>query len=161
MRRRNITLAAGLALLAGNVRADRADPIAQADVISAIGVARVADEVGDRQLASWLGAAARRDLTAVAVRATPFAYAPELLVPELARLLCGRDPVLAPESAYALGAIAEQLTPDRVALREAALDDFAAARKALECVREQEAPVRADLVKAAQLLDAALAQLAP
>jgi hypothetical protein len=161
MRRRNITLAGGLALLAGSVRADPADPIAQADVISTIGIARVADEVGDQRLIEWLGAAARRDLTAVAVRATPFAHAPEQLVPELARLLCGRDPVLAPESAYALIAIAEQITPAQVELREGAIADFAAARKALECVREQEAPVRADLVKAAQLLDAALAQLAP
>ncbi|HEX6245897.1 MAG TPA: hypothetical protein VFZ61_33460 [Polyangiales bacterium] len=161
MRRRNITLAGGLALLAGSVRADLADPIAQADVISTIGVARVADEAGDPRLVEWLGTAARRDLITVAVRASPFAHAPERLVPQLAQLLCGRDPLLAPESAHAMAAIAERITPSRVALREGAVADFTAARKALECVREQAAPVRADLVRAAQLLDAVLAQLSP
>jgi hypothetical protein len=161
MRRRNIMLAIGLAVSAAVARAELEDPIGQADVISTIGVARVADEAGDQRLASWLKSSARRDLVAVAVRASPFAYAPERLVPELARLLCGRDPVLAPESAYALAAIAERLSPGAVELREAALADFRTARQALSCAREQEAPVRADLVKAALLLDAALAQLAP
>jgi hypothetical protein len=165
MRRRNIMLASALALIGALIgsaaSAEFDDPIGQADLISTIGVARVADEAGDQRLLSWLKAPARRDLALVAVRAAPFAHAPELLVPELARLLCGRDPVLAPESAYALAQIVERITPSAVELREAALADFATARASLACAREQEPAVRPDLVKHAMLLEAALAQLAP
>lgn len=142
-------------------RAELDDPIGQADLISTIGLARVADEAGDARLLGWLKAQGRRDLSLVGVRAAPFAYAPERLVPELARLLCGRDPVLAPESAYALAQIAERITPAAVELREAAIADFASARAALACAREHEPPVRPDLSKTALVLEAALAQLAP
>lgn len=151
-----------LGLLSATVaHAELSDPIGQADVISTLGVARVADEAGDARLASWLQPGARRDLAAIALRASPFAYAPERLVPALAGFLCGRDPVLAPESAHALLQMAERLTPDAVATREADVSEFAAARKALECARQDQPAVRSDLVKAALVLDAALAQLAP
>ena len=79
----------------------------------------------------------------------------------LLRRLCGRDPVLAPESAYALEQIAERLLPSAVALREATSADFVSAREALACAREHEPPVRLDLAKAALVLEAALTQLAP
>lgn len=150
-----------VALSATVAHAELTDPVGQADVISTQGVARVADEAGDARLSGWLKQGARRDLAAIALRASPFAYAPERLVPALAGFLCGRDPVLAPESAHALLQIAERITPDGVTSREAALADFTAARKALECARQDQPALRPDLTKAALVLDAALAQLAP
>jgi hypothetical protein len=169
MRRRNITSASAIvsrvialgALSATIAHAELTDPVGQADIISIQGVARVADEAGDARLASWLKQGTRRDLAAIALRASPFAHAPERLVPALASILCGRDPVLAPESAHALWQISERITPDGVAAREADLADFSAARKALECARQDQPALRPDLTKAALVLDAALAQLAP
>jgi hypothetical protein len=169
MRRRNITLASALgtrlialgALATTVAHAELTDPVGQADIISTQGVARVADEAGDARLVSWLKQGARRDLAAIALRASPFAHAPERLVPALAGFLCGRDPVLAPESAHALLQIVDRITPDGAASREADLADFAAARKALECARQEQPALRPDLAKAALVLDAALAQLTP
>jgi len=158
MRRSNIALAVGAGLLASGVQALAADPLAQADVVSAIGLARVADEVGDSTLASWLKSPARRDLALTAVRASPFAWAPERLVVQLAPVLCGRDPILAPEASIALVQIAERLQPSLLAAREAASYDVKMAREALACVKQQPSP-RADLMASAMLLDAALAQL--
>lgn len=158
MRLANIVLAGCVGWLASGAQALANDPLAQADVVSVIGLARVADEVGDSTLGSWLKTTERRDLTLVAVRASPFAFAPERLVVQLAPVLCGRDPVLAPEASVALAQIAERLQPAGLAAREAAAHDLRQARVALSCVKDQPLP-RADLVAAALLLDAALAQL--
>lgn len=158
MRRANIVLATCLGLLASGAQALAADPLAQADLVSPIGLARLADEVGDASLTGWLKAPNRRDLTLVAVRATPFAFAPERLIVQLAPVLCGRDPVLAPEAGVAMAQIAERLQPSELAAREAAAYDLRKAREALGCVKQEPLP-RADLVAAALLLDAALAQL--
>lgn len=160
MRRANIALAAAVGLLSSGAQALATDPLAQADVVSVIGLSRVADELGDATLASWLKAPARRDLALVALRAAPYAFAPERLVGHMAPLLCGRDPNLAPEAALAFAQIAEHLQPARLAAREAASYDLRQARAALACAEQSPAP-RADLVAAAQLLAAALDQLAP
>lgn len=160
MRWANVALGAGLALTCGAVRADRADPLAHADVVSAIGLARVADEVGDGTLATWLGEPPSRVHALVAARAAPFASAPERLVPGLARLLCGRDPVLAPEAAVASVQIAERLRLSELAAREALRAELRAAADALRCAAESRAPVRADLKAAASLLEVRLSELA-
>lgn len=163
MRRAKIMIMGYLALLSApsgaGARVDEPPP--GADLISSIGLARLADEAGDAQLARWLSEPAHRDRALAAVRASPFAYAPERLVPGLSAILCGRDPVLAPESASALLELAERLRPSELAARECLLSDLRSARKALACVGEQPAEVRADLALAAMVVDAALAQLAP
>jgi hypothetical protein len=159
MRWANVALGIGLALTCVGVRADAPDPLAHADLISAIGLAHVADEVGDQMLASWLEAAQRRNQSLVAVRAAPFAFAPERLVPALARLLCGRDPVLAPEAGVACVQMAERLRPSELAAREALRADLQAARESLRCAVESQPAVRADLRAAALLLEARLAEL--
>jgi hypothetical protein len=162
MRRPNSVFGVGLLLLALPLRADGGDPLAHADVVSTLGLARLADEVGDAQLLAWLKTPSRRDLTLVAVRATPFAAAPERLVPALAPHLCGRDPVLAPESALALAQIAERLTPSNLAAREALIADLKEARAALGCAKSDGAPaIRPDLLATVQIVDAAFSQLAP
>lgn len=148
-------------LLALPLRADSADPLAYADVVSTLGLSRLADEAGDAQLGAWLKTPNRRDLTLVAIRATPFAAAPERLVPALTPHLCGRDPVLAPESALALAQIAERLTPSSMANREALVADVKEARAALACAKEEEVHVRPDLLASALLFEAALNQLVP
>lgn len=159
MRCPNIVFGVSLALTCVGVRADTTDLLGQADVISTIGIARVADEVGDRSLSDWLEKPVRRDLALVAARAAPFAFAPERLVPALARLVCGRDPVLAPEAAVAFVQIAERLRPSELAAREALRSDVRAARASLACAAESRPPVRADLRAASLLLEASLAQL--
>jgi hypothetical protein len=79
----------------------------------------------------------------------------------LAPHLCGRDPVLAPETALSLAQIAERLTPSSLASREALLSDVSEARKSLNCVKGDGVAMRADLIATAQVVDAALSQLAP
>jgi hypothetical protein len=160
MRWANVVLGASLALTCVGARADPADPLAHADVVSAIGVAHVADEVGDRTLAAWLAEPPRRNLALVAARAAPYAFAPERLVPALAQLLCGRDPVLAPEAAVAFVQIAERLRLSELAAREALRADLRAARDSLRCAAESRPPVRADLRAASLLLEARLSELA-
>lgn len=159
MWRANIALFGGLLLLATRSRADQNDPLAHADVISEIGLARLADEAGDGTLAGWLKRSDRRELQLVALRAMPYAFEPERLVPHVAPLLCGRDPNLAPEAALALMHVAERLRPSELENREATRGAFREAQKALACIKEQSAPVRADLVSAALVLDSVLAQL--
>lgn len=156
---RRLAIAVSLGLFAVVSHADSPDPLAYADVVSEIGLARLADDAGDATLTSWLKSSTRRDLQLVAVRATPHAFAPERLVPQLAPLLCGRDPVLAPEAGLALAQLAQSLRPSDLAVREASLGDVRAAREALQCAKDNEPALRADLVSAALLLDAALAQL--
>jgi hypothetical protein len=161
MQRANGVFGVGLLLLALPLRADGADPLAYADMVSTLGLSRVADEAGDAQLGAWLKTPSRRDLTLVAIRAAPFAAAPEQLVPALTPHLCGRDPVLAPESAVALAQIAERLTPSNLANREALVADVKEARAALACAKSEDAHVRPDLVATSLLLEAALSQLSP
>jgi hypothetical protein len=161
MQRANSVFGVGLLLLALPLRADSEDPLAHADVVSTLGLERLADEAGDAQLLAWLKTPNRRDLALVAVRSAPFAAAPERLVPALAPHLCGRDPVIAPETALALAQIAERLTPSELAAREALLADVKEARAALACAKGEGAPIRSDLLATVQVVDAALSQLVP
>jgi hypothetical protein len=160
MRWANVALGGALGLTCVGVRADPPDPLAHADLVSAIGLAHVAEEVGDGTLASWLEDPIRRNLALVAARAAPFAFAPERLVPGLARLVCGRDPVLAPEAAVAFVQIAERLRASELAVREALREDVRVAKESLRCSAEAQPPVRADLKAASLLLEARLAELA-
>lgn len=109
------------------------DPLDGGDAISELGVARMAEEAGDATLRALLTAATDRQRTLLAVRASPHAYAPEQLVPPLARIACGRDPELAPEAAAALARMVERMRPDELTRREVLVSELAQARDALRC----------------------------
>ncbi len=121
-----------------------ADPFRDADPISDIGLARLADEAGDSVLAAALSASDARERTLLALRSAPFAAAPEQLIPLLVPLALGRDPQLAPEAAWALAAIGEGLRPSGLAAREVLLSELSTASKAIEQIKEARV-VRADI----------------
>lgn len=137
-----VTLGACLTCSASALAA-AVDLSAFADRIDAIGCARAAQEAGDAVLLSKLGASGSREVTLVAVRAAPYAHAPEDLVAGLVDVACGRDPNLAPEAAFSLHAIAQGLTQRELAAREVLLADLAKAeeRVATGCEHEPEADV--------------------
>lgn len=136
--------------------AARAEDPAQ-DLRTEIGLARVAEELGDAELSARLGPASARLASLVAVRASPYARAPERQIAALAAHACGRDPLLAPEAAFALREIAERLRPSELAARESLRSDLEAARAALACV--DRPPPRADIAQALAELAAALERL--
>jgi hypothetical protein len=131
------------------------DPFAQAEVVSTVGLARLAEDAGDALLLAHLVKIEQRQLTLSAARASPFARSPELLIPALATHACGRDPDLAAQAAHALRAIAERLEPSALARREVLLEDLRRARQALTCV-DVAPPPRADIVAELAQLAAAL-----
>lgn len=133
----------------------RADPFAQGDPTDEIGLARVAEEAGDHALKAHLANVQARLRALIAIRASRYAHAPEALVPGLAQLACGRDPVLAPEAAQALLAIAERLGPADLAAREVLRSELESARQALACA-ERERSTRPDIVLAFAELAATL-----
>ncbi len=100
-----------------------------ADRIDPIGCARVAVEAGDLALLAQLKAGGQREAQLVAVRAAPYAHAPEQLVVSLVDLACGRDPNLAPEAALSLIAIGERLTLRELSEREVLLADVGRAER--------------------------------
>lgn len=116
--------AAGTAIRLGFAQAETPDPFREAEVVDAIGLARLADEAGDAALLRALRDPSSREHALIAARAAPNAHAPELLVPALVPLACGRDPVLAPEAAMAISAISARLLPSEVAAREVLLSDL-------------------------------------
>jgi hypothetical protein len=103
------------------------------DLVSEIGVARVADDAGDQALKTALAGHAGRHTTLIAVRAAAYAHAPEQLWPLLVKLACGRDPVLAPEAALALRRSLQRMGPSDLARREVLLSDLRALRPQLSC----------------------------
>ncbi len=120
------TLCVGHALAAGvdlSAFADRLDPI---------GCARAAHEAGDATVLSLLRPGTARESQLLAVRAAPYAHAPEDLMASLVELSCGRDPSLAPEAALSLHAIAGGLSPSELAAREVLLSDLAKAEDRVE-----------------------------
>jgi len=137
------------------VQAQSNDPLFTGDCVSELGLARIAEEAGDAQLAAQLARTDARQTTLVAVRASPHAQAPEALVPRLAALACGRDAALAPEAGYALARIGERLVGSELAAREALHEELVAAQKALACAEQVPAP-RADIVHQLAQLGAAL-----
>jgi hypothetical protein len=172
MRRCFLLLGALLVSPAGaqtSLRAGDEHGLAAVDCVSEIGLARIAEELGDGALAARLSAAAERAperaseltfdsyQTLLAVRASVHAQQPEALVPALATLACGRDPLLAPEAAFALSRIGERLQPSELAARESLNSDLRRAHDALECARRPPLP-RADI---AHVLAQVAASLAP
>lgn len=143
-------LALALALVATLARADSAQ--------GELALARLAEELGDAALAARLGNPAGIAEKLRAVRASPHARAPEGLLVPLAALACGRDPQLAPEAAFALLRIAEQLRPSELATRETLLRDLGRAREALACAQASPAP-RADIAQQLALAAALLRAL--
>ncbi len=125
-----------------------------ADRIDALGCARAAEEAGDAMLLSKLSRAPSRETRLVAVRAAPYAHAPEDLLASLVDLACGRDPNLAPEAALSLYAIAQKLTQSELAAREVLLADLAKAEERVSkgCELEPEANVAFALDAAKQRL---------
>ena len=129
---------------AGNV-----DPFRDADPIHDIGLARLADEAGDAALAAAFGPEDQgelpRERAVLAIRAAPFAAAPEQLIPGLLRVACGRDPDLAPEAACALTQIGEHLRPSELAAREVLNADLQRALEAVIAARGEAKALRADI----------------
>ncbi|MET0340027.1 MAG: hypothetical protein ABW252_03460 [Polyangiales bacterium] len=125
------------------------------DPTDALALARVADDAGDLALRARLVADGDRAAAIVAARASVFAAAPELLVPALAALACGRDPELVPEAAAALTALTARLAPSALSDREALRADIADARAALVCPPTAPRP-RLDVVVALETLAASL-----
>lgn len=157
--RRAATLAsAGVLLSVGAASAGATDPFRDCDPIHDIGLARLADEAGDSVLAGALaqGGDSSRERALLAVRATPFAAAPEGLIPGLAKLACGRDPSLAPEAAAALAQIGERLRPSELAAREVLNADLRRALDALTAARSDARSLRPDI---AHRLDSLVADL--
>ena len=122
-----------------------AQDLESADLVSAIGIARTAEELGDSILLARLGGDQKVRDQLIATRASVHARAPEVLIPALAPLACGRHPVLAPEAAFAIFQIADRLRPSELAARETLKSDLRRARDALECARRPPLP-RADIV---------------
>lgn len=105
------------------------DLAAFADRIDPIGCARAAHEAGDLGVSAQLQPGVARESQLVAVRAAPYAQAPESMVASLVELSCGRDPNLAPEAALSLYAIVEGLTSSELAAREVLISDLAQAEE--------------------------------
>jgi hypothetical protein len=141
---RSVLLAFGACLAcSASALAAAVDLSTFADRIDAIGCARAAEEAGDAVLLSKLGASGSREVTLVAVRAAPYAHAPEDLVAGLVELACGRDPNLAPEAAASLYAIGQDLTQRELAEREVLLADLEKAEQRLAkgCEHDPETDV--------------------
>lgn len=152
--------AAGLGASAGSgVRADGPDPFAQADVVDAIGLWRLADEAGDLALGEALKPGVARERALAAIRAAAYSHAPEQLIASLLPHALGRDPVLAPEAALALVQIGQRLTPADLAAREVLLSTLDEARKATQAALEEARSPRADIRLCLEALLAALTEL--
>lgn len=124
------------------VRAGEA--FAHAEPWDELALARAAAAAGDGVLAAALQQSSRYDAL-LAIRASVYASAPELLVPRLAALACGRDPDLAPEAAAALRGLVPRVTPSELASREALEADLVRAREALRCEDAPPAEIDAAL----------------
>jgi hypothetical protein len=138
-----------LASAAGTVLAGDLDPFRDADAVHETGLARLADEAGDGVLRSVLEGAgtekSSRERVLMAIRAAPFAGAPERLIPVLIPLACGRDPNLAPEAGFALASIGARMRPSELSAREVLLSELDEASRALAGAKDQRG-VRADIV---------------
>jgi hypothetical protein len=148
---------------AGPASAGNVDPFRDADPIHEIGLARLAAEAGDSALAAALGpndaGDVPRERAVLAIRAAPFAAAPEQLIPALLELACGRDPNLAPEAASALQQIGEGLRPSELAAREVLNADLRRARDAVTTHRAKAKALRPDIALAIDAVAADLSAL--
>jgi hypothetical protein len=123
------------------------------DLVSELGVARVADDAGDQALRDALAGSSGRHNTLIAVRAAAYAHAPEQLWPLLVTLACGRDPVLAPEAALSLRSSVLRTGENDLARREVLLSDLRAVRSKLGCA-EDTPRLRQDIALALRELSA-------
>jgi hypothetical protein len=153
MGRRAIALLVGLTVCGLVVRAAAGDGFARTDATDELALARAAAGEGDVALAQRLAVGAPRYEALLAIRASAHARAPELLIPALAALACGRDPALAPEAALGLRKL--ELSPAGLAERETVRGDLERARQALACADRKPLP-RADIVSALHQLSAQL-----
>jgi|GEM_PF-5275052 len=139
-------------VVSGSVWALGGDPFRDSDPIHDTGLARLADEAGDAAIAAALGPEGAREKALLAVRAAPFAQAPELLIPQLLGLALGRDPNVAPEAAQALRQIGLGLRPSDLAAREVLIVDLRRVRQAVREAQGSAKSVRADITRDLDLL---------
>lgn len=126
------------------------DTFAYTDASDELSLARAAEGAGDAALVAAFKAG--RYEAVVAIRASEYARAPELLIPALAEHACGRDPTLAPEAAAALRKLARRLTPSELAEREALSSDLERARVSLHCEHAPRPDITAALAELASAL---------
>lgn len=149
---RALAVAVGLVVCGLVVRVAAGDAFGRTDATDELALARAAEGAGDAALAKRLAGGPRYE-TLIAIRASVHARAPELLIPALAALACGRDPALAPEAALSMRKL--QLSPSGLAERETLRTDLERARQALTCVDDKPLP-RADIASALDDLSAQL-----
>jgi hypothetical protein len=149
---RNRIVLGALVMAAPALSGDAAahDAFAYTDACDELALARAAELAGDAALASALQAG--RYEAVLAIRASAYAHAPELLIPALAAHACGRDPTLAPEAAAALRALAARLTPSELAQHEVLRSDLERARSSLRCERAPHPSIAAALSELAAAL---------
>ncbi len=144
-------IAVGALITIGSASLAKAgDLFVRTDACDALSLARAADVAGDHALADAMHAG--RYEAVVAIRASPYAQVPELLIPALAALACGRDPTLAPEAAASLRALTGRLVPSELAAREALRGDLDRARASLHCERPPRPDIAAALEELAALM---------
>lgn len=98
--------------------------------------ARVAARCGDRALLKLLSDATPPATRLAAIGASRWLVAPEAALPDLIRLLGGRDSLLAPAAAHATFEIALRLDRDALDRREASLAELAESLRALRQASE-------------------------
>lgn len=135
------------------------DPFLATHDTDPLELARVDDRIGDAAVLARLAPETPIAVRALAVVATPGMHAPEDALALLAEIAGGRDPDLAPRAAQAMLTIARGLDERSLDARERDRAELAPARTALARIAADET-ARPDIRRAAQLADAALADLA-
>ncbi|HEY8427653.1 MAG TPA: hypothetical protein VIL20_04735 [Sandaracinaceae bacterium] len=151
-----VVLACGCTV-AGAQPADR-DPFVAVEDADPMELARAVDRTGDDAVLARLREDRLREVRLAAIEAAPWMRAPELALEPLLTLARGRDPRLAPAAAQAALAIANGLSADELARREAELDALTSARRLASSLAGDES-ARADLRAAAATVAARLDQL--
>jgi hypothetical protein len=134
------------------------DPLLAAHDTDALELARVVDRIGDAAVLARLTPETPTPVRALAVVAATRMHAPEDALAPLAEIAAGRDPDLAPRAAQSILAIARSIDERSLDARERDRADLAPARGAIAAIAADET-ARADLRRACQLADAALADL--
>ncbi len=157
--RKSIVIASVLIVAAiASAQSPLVDPLLAAHETDPLDLARVVDRIGDAAVIARLAPETPIAVRAIAVAAAPRMHAPEDALAPLAAIAAGRDPDLAPRAAAALLTIARSLDARSLDARESDRADLGPARISLTALAADET-ARADLRRAAQLADAALADL--
>jgi len=154
-----LSLCIVLVLVVAVASAQSVDPLVAAHDTDALELARVVDRVGDAAILARLTPETPIAVRALAVVAATRLHAPEDALVPLAEIAAGRDPDLAPRAAQSLLIIARSLDGAALDTRERDRADFTPARARLTAIAADET-ARSDIRRAAQLADAALADLA-